>query len=89
MAESVKAKEIRSAVMDRFRKWGGQWNVTVAPTEDGSAWQLVVHSRHVSSARLSEAAAASLLKGEGEAEGAWAAELRPLFRAALDASHEH
>lgn len=88
MAESLKAKEIRSAVMDRFRKWGGQWNVTVARAEGAPGWDLVVHSRHVVSGRLSDAAADSLLRGEGEAEGAWAAELRPLLQAAQEASHE-
>ena len=88
MIESQKSKEIRSAVMDRFRKWGGQWNVTVARAEGVPGWELVIHSRRVVSGRVSDAAADSLLNGEGEAEGAWAAELHPLFQAAQEASKE-
>ncbi len=79
--------------MEVFRRWGGQWNVTVAlapePEAAGSAWKLVIRPRRMVTGRLSERAAGSLLAGESEAEGAWAAELRPLFDAALEAAREH
>lgn len=92
------SREIRSAVMAVFRRWGGQWNVTVAPAPEGPggpggpgtarSWRLVIHSRRVVSGALSGRAAESLLRGEGEAEGAWAAELQRLFQAAVEASKE-
>ncbi|MBI4512757.1 MAG: hypothetical protein HY702_01485 [Gemmatimonadetes bacterium] len=88
MTTSEESREIRSHVMSVFRRWGGQWNVTVGPAPEGGSWRLVVHSRRVVSGELSERGGDSLLKGEGETAGSWAAELRPLFQAAVEASRE-
>lgn len=91
MAESLAARDLRSAVMETFRRWGGQWNVTVGKVSgegESRRWELVVHTRPVVRREVSERAAQSLLRGEGEAEGGWAAELRPLFEAAVEAQKE-
>lgn len=86
------ARAIRSAVMDRFGAWGGHWNVTVARLDPGPAgppiWELVVHSRRIVKGTLSDEAAASLLRGDPEPDGAWVAELRPLFDRAVEASRQ-
>ena len=91
MVESLTARDLRAAVMEIFRRWGGQWNVTVGNVSGEEAsrrWQLVVHTRPVVRREIAEPVAQSLLRGEGEAEGVWAAELRPLFEAAKDAQKE-
>lgn len=91
MAESPTARDLREAVMRIFRGWGGQWNVTVGKVEGEGAsrrWELVVHTRPVVRRQIAEPVAQSLLRGEGEAEGGWAAALRPLFEAAQEAQRE-
>lgn len=91
MAESATARDLRAAVMQIFRRWGGQWNVTVGKVAGEGAsrsWELVVHTRPVVRRTIGDGIAQSLLRGDGEAEGSWAAELRPLFGAAQEAQSE-
>lgn len=91
MVESPTARDLRSAVMEIFRRWGGQWNVTVGKIGgegESRRWELVVHTRPVVRRQIGEGVAQSLLRGEGEAEGSWTAELRPLFEAAQEAQRE-
>jgi hypothetical protein len=91
MVESATARDLRAAAMQIFRRWGGQWNVTVGKVSgEGEArrWEFVVHTRPVVRREVSERAAQSLLRGEDESVGTWAAELRPLFEAALEAQKE-
>lgn len=90
MVESPTARDLRSAVMEIFRRWGGQWNVTVGRVsgEGERRWQLVVHTRPVVRREIAEPVAQSLLRGESEGEGRWAAELRPLFEAAQKAQRQ-
>lgn len=88
MMDTEKAREIRSLVMVVFRRWGGQWNVTVARAQAGDGWDVGVHSRRVVKGRISDRAADSLRGGEEESGGAWAVELRPIFDAAVEASKE-
>lgn len=91
MVESPTARDLRSAVMEIFRRWGGQWNVTVGKVSgegESRRWQLAVHTRPVVRREIAEPVAQSLLRGEAEAEGVWVAELRPLFEAAQEAQKE-
>lgn len=91
MVESPTARDLRAAVMEIFRRWGGQWNVTagkVSGEGESRRWELVVHTRPVVRRTIDEAVAQSLLRGEGESEGSWAADLRALFEAAQEAQRE-
>ena len=83
---------IRDAVMDLFREWGGQWNVTAQPPEPGAGtahrWQLRVHSRPVARGELSADVIEAYLRdpSDPDASARWEAELRPLFERAKAAS---
>ena len=75
---------VRDAVMDTFRSWGGQWNVTALPPEAEDSpdrWQLRVHSRPVIRATVSTSALAAYIENptDPEAVTAWETELRPIF----------
>jgi hypothetical protein len=83
---------IRDAVMDLFREWGGQWNVSAQPPEPGAGtadrWQLRVHSRPVARGELSTDVIEAYLAepSDPEASARWEEALRPLFERAKAAS---
>lgn len=75
---------VRDAVMETFRSWGGQWNVTAVPPEADDSperWQLRVHSRPVIRATVSASAVDAYVSDptDPDAISAWEMELRPIF----------
>ncbi|MEE9156285.1 MAG: hypothetical protein V3U38_06520 [Gemmatimonadota bacterium] len=81
-------ERVRDAVMDTFREWGGQWNVSPVPPGTGGAppdrWLLRVHSRPVVRATLGPDVVNAYLEDAKDpgAVSAWQAELRPTFEEA-------
>jgi hypothetical protein len=78
-------KQIREAVMDTFRGWGGYWNVSARPpaeSENASAnWKLRVHSHPFTHGELPADLIDAYLDGPGDEEtvARWEATLRPIF----------
>jgi hypothetical protein len=87
MIEEIQDR-VRDAIMDTFRKWGGQWNVTPhsPEAEEGpaDAWSIRVHSRHIARGTLPVEVVEAYLEdsADPEAAAAWESALRPIFEAA-------
>lgn len=76
-------KQIRDAVMDTFRGWGGYWNVSARPPagSDNPAWALRVHSHPFTHGELPVELVDAYLDDPDDEEAAerWEATLRPIF----------
>lgn len=89
MEQDLKLR-LRDAVMDTFRKWGGQWNVTPVPPGTGDApdhsWLLRVHSRPIARGNLSAELARAYLSDPSDPDVAarWEEELRSTFQVARE-----
>ena len=85
--EEEKAR-FRDAVMDTFRAWGGQWNVsTRAPGHDAErpdSWVVRVHSHPFTHGFVAADVVDGYLSDPSDASAAarWEESLRPLFEAA-------
>jgi hypothetical protein len=78
-------ERVRDAIMDTFRTWGGQWNVSPVPPGTGDAppdrWLLRVPSRPLARGSVSAETVETYLShptDPGVLER-WHAELRPVF----------
>ncbi len=78
-------KKLRDALMDTFRSWGGQWNVSPVAPGTGAApddrWLIRVHSNPITRAELPADLVDSYLQDPDNAEttARWETELRPIF----------
>ncbi len=87
MTEELK-KKIRDLVMDTFRGWGGQWNVTPVPPGHGSVpedrWEIMVRSNPIVRGRVSVELVNLYREGSRapEAREKWEEALRPIFEEA-------
>lgn len=87
-----KREQLRDAVIDTFKGWGGYWNVSPAPpgTHNGpeDRWLLRVHSRPIVRADISAVVVEAYLRDPSDPEtlALWEAELRPIFERASDDS---
>lgn len=87
MSEEIQER-VRDAIMDTFRKWGGQWNVTPhAPeAEEGpsDAWSIRVHSRPIVRGILAVDVVEAYLRDSADPDAVrkWEASLKPIYEAA-------
>lgn len=79
------SKKLRDALMDTFRSWGGQWNVSPVAPGTGAApddrWLIRVHSHPITRAELSADLVTSYLHDPDDPEtiARWETELRAIF----------
>ena len=81
-------EQLREAVMDTFRTWGGQWNVSPVAPGTGAAppdrWLLRVHSHPFTKGELSADLVDAYLRDPENPEtvARWEEQLRPIFERA-------
>lgn len=82
-------QRVRDAVMDTFRAWGGQWNVTARQPESETSpearWLLRVHCRPIVKGHVTASTVDDYLSrpSDAEARSRWESELRSIFEEAL------
>ncbi len=84
MNDDIKVR-LREAIMETFRGWGGQWNVSAVPPGAGAAppdrWLVRIHSHPFTRGELPAELVEAYLADPAGAETSerWEAELRSLF----------
>ncbi len=87
MDEDIRER-LREALMDTFRTWGGQWNVSPLAPGTGAAppdrWLVRVHSHPFTRGELPSDLVEDYLRDPTHPETAsrWEQELRPIFERA-------
>ncbi len=80
-----KRKKLREILMQTFRSWGGQWNVSPIAPGTGAApkdrWLVRVHSHPITRAELPAELVDAYLSDPNDSEtvARWEAELRVIF----------
>jgi hypothetical protein len=84
MADDIR-EQLRDALMNTFRDWGGYWNVSPIPPGTKGAppdrWLLRIHSRPIAKAELAADVVEAYLNDPENPEvlARWLEEVRPIY----------